>query len=174
MSEEKRKHKQVEQELEADMDELETSVEESTKVESTELEKAQALAEEYKTQYLRALADYRNYERRVNEQNEQVKSRIKADVINKLLPFLDNLEKAEVFIKDIGLKMIKDQFVQTMEQLGLKEIELEGKEFDPHVAEAVEVVEGKKDNLIVKVSRKAYKLNDQVIQHGLVTVSKKA
>lgn len=138
------------------------------------LEEVKKEAEEYKNQYLRAIADYRNYERRVAEEQENQKLRIKADVINKLLPFLDNVEKAELFIKDAGLKMIKDQFIQTIKQLGVEELELEGKEFDPHVAEAIDVVEGEKDNIIVSVSRKAYKLGDRVIQHGLVTVSKKS
>lgn len=152
----------------------ETQQDEVAVEQDNELEVAKKEAEEYKTQYLRALADYRNYERRVAEEQINVRERIKADVINKLLPFLDNVEKAEVFIKDPGLKMIKDQFIQTVKQLGVEEIELEGKEFDPHVAEAIDVVEGEKDNIIVSVSRKAYKLGDRVIQHGLVTVSKKS
>jgi molecular chaperone GrpE len=138
----------------------------------TALEEAKNEAESYKSQYLRALADYSNFERRVLEEQENQKLRIKSDVINKLLPFLDNVEKAEVFIKDTGLKMVKDQFLQTIKQLGVEEIELEGTEFDPHTAEVVEVVEGDTDNIILKVSRKAYKLGDRIIQHGLVTVSK--
>ncbi len=139
-----------------------------------EIEQLKLQVEEYKSQYLRAIADYSNLERRVSAEQDNQRERIKADIINKLLPFLDNLEKAELFIKDPGLQMIKDQFIQTLKQLGVEEVELEGKEYDPHTAEAIEVVEGDKDNVVVKVSRKAYKLKDRVIQHGLVSVSKKS
>ncbi len=142
--------------------------------ETSELEQVKKEAEEYKSQYLRAIADYQNLERRIAQEYDANRDRIKADVINKLLPFLDNLEKAELFIKDAGLKMIKDQFLQTLKQLGVEEVELEGKEYDPHTAEAIEVVEGDTDNIVVKVSRKAYKIKDRIIQHGLVSVSKKS
>ena len=129
--------------------------------------------EEYKSKYLRAVADYQNLEKRMFEDRKETATREKANVINRLLPFLDNLDKAEMFIKDPGLKMIKDQFVQTMQELGIQEVQLQGTEFDPHVAEVIEVVDGEKDNIIVDVLRKAYSLNGKVIQHGQVRVSKK-
>jgi hypothetical protein len=47
------------------------------------------------------------------------------------------LYKAEVFIKDPGMQMVKDQLVHVLEEFGLKEIELLGKEYDPHTAEVV-------------------------------------
>lgn len=130
-------------------------------------------AEEFKSKYLRAVADYQNLERRMFEERREVETRAKSQLVSRLLPFLDNLDKAEMFIKDPGLKMIKDQFMQTIGELGVKEVPLAGTEFDPHTAEVIEVVEGNEDNTIVDVLRKAYSLNGKVIQHGQVRVSKK-
>lgn len=129
--------------------------------------------EQYKTKYLRAIADYQNFERRMMEQQKELRNIIKADVIQMFLPTLDTLHKAEMFIKDPGLKMVMDQFNQTFEQAGVKEMDLVGKEFDPHMAEVIDVVEGEEDNIITEVLRKGYTLNGNVIQHAQVKVSKK-
>lgn len=139
---------------------------------SEELNQLQSVLEEYKNKYLRAIADYQNYERRVQEEKKYLRDQIRSETLMAFLPLLDHLEKAELFIKDPGLKMIKDQFVGTMKSLGVQEVELMGREFDPHCAEAIEVVPGDVDNIIVEVTRKAYSLNGTVIQHGLVKVSK--
>jgi len=130
-------------------------------------------AEEYKSKYLRALADYQNLERRVRDERSEMIKIAQARVIEQLLPVLDTLHQAEVFVKDAGLKMVKDQFIQKLQELGVKEVELLNKEFDPHTAEAVEVVEGDKDNTVVEVLRRAYEFNGKVIQVGQVKVSKK-
>lgn len=143
------------------------------KKEHENTEELKRLVEEYKHKYLRALADYQNFEKRVSEQKEeQIKNTTKKIVLN-MLPFLDNLEKAEVFLKDEGLEMIKKQFQQALEKEGLKEIDVLGKEFDPHLAEAIDVVEGDKDNIITDVARKGYMLGDKVIRVAQVKVSKK-
>jgi molecular chaperone GrpE len=95
-------------------------------------------------------------------------------VILRLLPFLDNLEKAELFIKDPGLKMIKDQFMQTIKEMGVEEIDVMGKEFDPHTAEAIDIVEGEKDDIVVEVFEKGYKLGQKILRPAKVKVSKKS
>ena len=143
------------------------------KKEHENVEELKRLIEEYKHKYLRALADYQNFEKRVSEQKEeQIKNTTKKVILN-MLPFLDNLEKAEVFLKDEGLRMIKKQFQQALEKEGLKEIDLLGKEFDPHLAEAIDLVEGDKDNIITEIARKGYALGDKVIRVAQVKVSKK-
>jgi molecular chaperone GrpE len=146
---------------------------EDASAEPTATETLRNEAEEYKTKYLRAVADYRNLERRVMDERKELIPTIKANTVEAFFPIMDNLDKAEMFIKDPGLKMIKDQFVQTMQELGVREVELMGKPFDPHTAEAIEVVDGENDGIIVEVTRKAYKLGDRIIQHGQVKVSKK-
>jgi molecular chaperone GrpE len=138
------------------------------KVEILEKEK-----NDFKDKYLRALADYQNFEKRINEEKNLIRNTANRNLILKLLPFLDNLEKAEIFIKDDSLKMIRDSFYRVLNEAGVKEINISGKEFDPNFAEVVDVVEGEKDNVVVEVLRKGYMLNGQVIRIAQVKVSKK-
>ena len=126
----------------------------------------------YKNSYLRALADYQNFEKRVGKEREELLKSASRRMITKLLPLLNNLEKAEVFVKDPGLKLIKDELEKILKEEGLEEIEVAGSIYNPEVAEAVEIVDGEQDNKIVEVIRKGYKLNNKVIQPAQVKVSK--
>jgi len=141
------------------------------KVES-ELMQAKKEVEDFKNKYLRALADYKNLENRFYQERQRLQEQIKKECVIKFLHFLDGLDQAEVFNKDPGLKMIANNFKSTLSELGVKEIELLGHEYDPHFAEAVEVVNGKHDDMIVEVLQKAYEINGQVIRPGRVKVSK--
>ncbi len=138
-----------------------------------ELEGTKKQVEELKHKYLRALADYQNYEQRMGDEKAQLIKSANTGLILKLLPFLDNLDKAEIFFKDQGLKMIKEQFHKTLKETGLEEIEVMNKEFDPYVAEVVDIVEGDKDNIIVEVLRKGYGFNGKILRVAQVKVSKK-
>jgi molecular chaperone GrpE len=95
------------------------------------------------------------------------------NLLIKILPFLDNLEKAELFVKDEGLKISKDHFMQILKEAGLEEIEMLNKEFDPVSAEAVDIIAGKEDNKVVEILRKGYKFEDKIIRIAQVKVSKK-
>lgn len=142
-----------------------------TEGEDDPLAQLQSEVTEYKTKYMRAIADYRNFEQRMMKERAELADRCKRDVLTSFLPIIDNLSKAEMFISDPGLKMIKDQFMQTLEMNGVKEVALEGKPFDPHLAECIETVDGE-SNVIVEVVRNAYELNGAVIQHGQVKVGR--
>lgn len=154
-------------------DEAVTSEEESISVESQDEKQCDEL-EEITSKYYRAVADYRNLEQRIMKERREIVDRCRQEVISSFLPVLDNLNKAEMFITDPGLKMIMDQFKQTLEMNGVRELDLIGKQFDPHAAECIEVVDGDEDGVITEVVRKAYELNGKVIQHGQVKVSQKA
>lgn len=150
-----------------------TNSDEDVKKLQLELEKVKKEVEEYKNKYLRALADYQNYEKRIREEKMQVEQIAMRGVFLKLLPFLDNLDKAEVFVKDSGLKMVKDGFHKTLQEMGLEEIHVLGKHFDPHLAEAIEIVEGKEENIVQEVLRKGYKFVGKVLRVAQVKVTKK-
>ncbi len=128
--------------------------------------------EELKNKYLRALADYQNFEKRIEQQKNEVKKAGERQLILKLLPFLDNLEKAEVFVRDEGLKQIKNNFFQILKAENLEELDVLNKEFDPTEAEAVEIVPGEKDNIVTEVIRKGYKFAGKVLRVARVKVSK--
>lgn len=138
-----------------------------------EIEKYKKVVEEYKNKYLRALADYQNSEKRFKEERSEIGKAANGILILQLLPFLDDLDKAEIFIKDPGLKMVKDKFHALLNNLGLEEIDVLGKEFDPHTSEAVDVVEGERDNIVAEALRRGYKYNGKVLRVAQVKVSKK-
>lgn len=137
-----------------------------------EVEKLKKETEDYKNKYLRALADYQNFEKRAGDEKEQISQTAIKNVLLKLLPFLDNLEKAEMFVKDSGLKMIRDNFYKTLMELGLEEIQVLEKPFDPFTAEAIDIVEGKEDNKVVDILTKGYKFKDKVLRVAQVKVTK--
>jgi len=129
-------------------------------------------AEEFKNKYLRALADYQNLEKRVSEEKFELMKMANKNLLIKILPFLDNLEKAEIFVKDEGLKISKNHFLQILKETGLEEINLLNKDFDPNLAEAIDIVPGKEDKKVVEILRKGYKFEDKIIRVAQVKVSK--
>ena len=130
--------------------------------------------EEYKSKYLRAIADYRNYERRVQDQRIEWTKNANKNVILKLLSFLDDLERAEVFVKDPNLFHVKETFVKMLKNEGLEEIEVLNKAYDPYTAEVIDMKDGDKDDVVIAVLRKGYVYNGQLLRVAQVTVSKKA
>lgn len=168
--------KKINEDEEVVIEETPEEVELSDEIEEDVTEEVKALEKErddYKNRYLRALADYQNLEKRVRDERQELFKIVQANVISEFFPVLDNMNQAEVFIKDAGLKMVKDNFTQVLSELGVKEIELMGKQYDPHFAEAIDTVDGEKDDLIVEVLRKGYELNGKVLRPGQVKVSKK-
>ncbi len=129
--------------------------------------------DEYKTKYLRAIADYQNYERRVLDQRIEWTKNANKNVILKLLSFLDDLERAEVFVKDPNLVLIKDSFNKMLKNEGLEEIEVLNKPYDPYTAEVIDMKEGDEDNIVLNVLKKGYTYNGQLLRVAQVTVSKK-
>ena len=129
--------------------------------------------DEFKNKYLRAIADYQNLEKRIGEERFELMKMANKNLLIKILPFLDNLEKAEMFIKDPGLKISKDHFIQILKETGLVEMNLLNKDFDPNLAEAIDIIAGIKDNKVVEILRKGYKFEDKIIRVAQVKVSKK-
>ena len=138
-----------------------------------EIDNLKQQAEEFKNKYLRALADYQNLEKRIDQERFELMKMGNKNLLIKIIPFLDNLEKAEVFVHDPGLKISKDHFMQILKEAGLEEMDLLGKDFDPNFAEAIDIIPGKEDNKVVKVLRKGYMFEDKIIRVAQVKVSKK-
>lgn len=138
-----------------------------------ENEKLKKELEDTKNKYLRALADYQNLEKRVSEEKQFIIKNANKNLIIRILPFLDTLEKAEVFIKDKGLKIAKDQLLAILKEYGVSEIEVLNKPFDPLTSEAIEIVEGDKDNTVVDILRKGYRLGEQILRVAQVKVAKR-
>ncbi|MBI2028969.1 nucleotide exchange factor GrpE [Candidatus Gottesmanbacteria bacterium] len=120
----------------------------------------------------RALADYQNLERRVRIDKEEFAKYAKSSLIMKILPVIDNLEKTAKHITDQGLAICIKSFQNVLMQEGLTEINVTGKDFDPHTMEAIETVESDLDGKVIEILQKGYKLYDRVIRPAHVKVTK--
>ncbi|PAD18398.1 nucleotide exchange factor GrpE [Shouchella clausii] len=136
---------------------------------------------ELKDRLARVRADYENFRRRTKEEKEaQAKYRAQG-FIEKLLPALDNFERALLVepkheeAKQLlqGMEMVYRQVEEALKQEGVEPIPTEGELFDPHLHQAVMQVseEGYEPNQIVEELQKGYKLKDRVIRHSMVKVN---
>jgi len=117
----------------------------------------------------RALADYQNLEKRVQAQKEAIISFSNAQLLDKILPVLDELELCAVHVEDKGLDMVLSKFKEVLESEGVGEIKVKGKTFDPETMDAAEMVAGPRDK-VIGVVLKGYKLGDKVLRPAKVRV----
>ncbi len=143
----------------------------------TELEAANQRADEINEKYMRMLAEYDNFRKRSAKERESVYGDACTDVLTAILPVLDNLERAEA-CKDTeglakGLELTLKNFRETLEKLGVHEIEAEGKPFDPMLHNAVMHTEDENlgENEIAEVLMKGYIKGDKVIRYAMVKVA---
>ena len=168
--------------------EQEQPAEKATKTEKTDNKKkikkleedlaaANAKAEEINEKYLRMLAEYDNFRKRSAKEREGVYADAYADALTAILPVIDNLERAAGCDDAEGLKkgleLTLKGFVETLEKMGVHEIEATGKPFDPNLHNAVMHVEDEAygENEIVEVLMKGYQKGDQVIRYSMVKVA---
>jgi molecular chaperone GrpE len=121
------------------------------------------------SKWKRALADYANLEKRIDKEKEVFVKFSNAQLLQNLLPVLDDFERAEQHLKDQGLTLAINNFKEFLKNEGVEEIKAQGEEFNPHLMEAVEMVNGPK-NKVVEVVNKGYLLNDKVLRVAKVKV----
>src|SRR3990167_11514964 len=88
----------------------------------TDHKSALAKNKQLEEQLKRALADYQNLERRVEEERRLIGQLSSAILVERFLPVLDNLENAQSHLKDQGLEMVINQFKDVLTQEGVSEI----------------------------------------------------
>ncbi len=126
--------------------------------------------------YLRLIAEYDNFKKRTMKEKDELYAKAISDVIMKLLPVVDNFDRAEKFIDDgnvtEGFALIRKQLNEFLTKLGIAEIEAQDKEFDPNLHDAVyhEDVEGGPENTVAQVLQKGYLPHDKVLRHSMVKV----
>jgi len=121
------------------------------------------------SKWKRALADYHNLEKRIDKEKEAFVKFSNAQLLQNLLPVLDDFERAEQHLKDQGLTLAVNKFKEFLKNEGVEEIKAQGEEFNPHLMEAMEMVNGPK-NRVVEVVGKGYLLNDKVLRVAKVKV----
>ena len=141
----------------------------------TQIEELKREIEELKNNWKRALADYQNLEKRVALEKQEFAAWANANLITKLLPALDSLEKAGEQLKDEGVKLAVKQLEEALKEEGLAKIEVLGKEFTPATMECLAAVEGKKEDegKVAEEIRTGYNLAGRVLRVAQVTVCKK-
>ncbi|MCH7541152.1 nucleotide exchange factor GrpE [Patescibacteria group bacterium] len=139
---------------------------------------ANSKAQELENQLKRSLADYANLSRRVEEEKNQIAILAKSTLTTKFISVLDTLEAAAKVAAKKGSTATKqgseiaiNQFKKILKEEGVEEIQT-GAGFDPSVHEAIEVVPGKRDNKIVEILEKGYKLGDKMLRPARVKVEK--
>mgnify|MGYP003506190578 CR=1 FL=1 len=154
--------------------------EEKTELESLreELETLQKAKDELYDKYLRTLAEYDNFRKRSQREKDAIYGDATVDAVKKLLPVLDNFERAlnyeckdEEFKK--GISLIQNTLKEVFDGMGVKEIPDVGEQFDPNLHEAVMHTEDPAygENVITDCYRKGYMLGDKVIRFSMVIVA---
>ncbi len=137
--------------------------------------------DEYYDRLLRKTAEFDNYRKRVDRERREQAEYAAADVLGDLLPIVDDLERALQTAPDTGaeayrkgVELIHKQMVDLLRRRGVTPIEAVGREFDPHVHQAVthEVVPGHPEGEVVEEFRRGYKLHDRLLRPAMVKVAK--
>ena len=141
------------------------------------LEEAEAKTAEYLQMAQRIQADFDNFRKRTQRENEEFKTFATAGLISELLTIEDDLDRALDNAKEendfvIGVRGIRQNLMKVLESKGLTEIPTDGK-FDPNCHEALCVVEADTDGDIAEVFQKGYRLGNKVLRYSKVKVTKK-
>ncbi|MCH1560642.1 nucleotide exchange factor GrpE [Staphylococcus epidermidis] len=171
---------------EANASDSENNSEESIKDEESEsqdtkIKQLEKLANDNEEKYLRLYAEFENYKRRIQKEN-QINATYKAQgVLTDILPSIDNIERAlqiegdDESFKSLqkGVQMVHESLLRALKDNGLEEILAEGKEFDPNLHQAVVQDDNPdfKSGEVTQELQKGYKLKDRVLRPSMVKVN---
>lgn len=134
--------------------------------------------DELDDRYKRILAEFENFKKRSSKERDGLYNSILSDVVEVILPVLDNLENAvKVETKDEeykkGIELVLKQLKDVLTSKGVEEIKAVGEIFDPELHEAVSSIEDEnlKEKEIAQEYRKGYKIGSRVIRHSMVVVA---
>lgn len=155
---------------------------EETKIEETEPDfekKYHELSKEYQDKMQRAMAEFDNFRKRSTLEKLSMYENGVKDTIEKMLPVLDNFERAILSINDKestiykGVEMIFNQMKESFDSMGVFEVAKIGDVFDPNIHNAVIHIDDETvgENVIVEVMQKGYKYKDKIIRPSMVKVA---
>jgi molecular chaperone GrpE len=130
-------------------------------------------------QLLRKQADFDNYRKRMERERNESGGAAARDVLKRLLPVLDNMERAlktgEASRDPLrkGIELVHQQFLDLLRKEGVQPIDALGSAFDPHLHEAVEVLDvaGFEPDMVLEEMQRGYTHNDRLLRPALVKVS---
>jgi molecular chaperone GrpE len=144
-----------------------------------ELQKLRAERDSLLDRLARAQAEFENARRRAVKEQQEYRDYAAADAIKSLLPAMDSLERALQVKADAadlrnGVELIYKQLLDALAKLGVKAIPAKGEQFDPHVHEAIEMVETSDapDHEVIEELQRGYKIKDRLLRPAMVKVAK--
>lgn len=171
----KKREKEIEEEI------VEETQEEAPKEETviSETDKLRAEAEDYKRKWYSVTAEYENYRKRTANESGRRYSEGRADVVSKLFPIADNLDRALLSCNDEatkkGISMVIGSFENLLKEEKIEVIDPLGEEFDAEKCEAImalDPVEGEESGVVKQVYQKGYIQNGKVLRYAQVVVTK--
>ncbi|MCZ2128485.1 MAG: nucleotide exchange factor GrpE [Anaerolineales bacterium] len=143
-----------------------------------QLKDSEAQVAEYKDGWARSQADFQNYRKRIERDNDLFKSATRGDIIKKVLPVLDDLERAlqnrpaDDAWAD-GVELVARKFLNILELEGVTQIQAKGAEFDPNLHEAVshEPSDEVESGHVIEALQNGYMLDGRLIRPALVRVA---
>ena len=143
-----------------------------------ELEAARAEAADYKDKWRRAAAEFDNFRKRNEQTRRNAYLDGKADILLKVLPVGDNLERALQTCADEntkkGIEMVLRSFNKLLEEEGIEAIDPKDEEFDPAFCEAIlsePAAEGVEPGYVKEVFLKGYKRGEKILRYAQVKVT---
>lgn len=137
--------------------------------------------EELTDRLTRQMAEFDNFRKRTEKEKSQMYEIGAKDIINKILPVVDNFERGLAAVPEeekknpilAGMDKVYKQLMTTLEEIGVKPIEAVGQEFNPDFHNAVMHVEDEElgDNIIAEEFQKGYTYRDSVVRHSMVKVA---
>lgn len=146
-----------------------------------DIQSLQQEKEETYQRMLRLQAEFDNFKKRSQKEKEADRKYKSQDLVNELLPVMDNFERAlKIEVTEAtsslidGITMVYKQLQDALKSQGVEVIEAEGKEFDPNEHHAVMQIEDDEmeSNIVAEELQKGYKLKDRVIRPAMVKVTK--
>lgn len=150
---------------------------------STDAKIAEAAVADMKQRYMRLQADFANFKKRTAGEKLQISEVVKMEVLQNVLPVVDNFERALQVPQDKltdelksfvdGYEMIYKQLMTVLEKEGVVKIDAVGKPFDPNYHQAVmRVASDEYDNdVVVEVLQEGYLLGDKTLRPAMVKVA---
>lgn len=145
----------------------------------TRLEEIEAKSAEYLDGWQRSQAEFSNYRKRVERDNELLRASMKGDIFKRILPAIDDLERAlqnrpaeaEGWVN--GVELIYRKLASTLEAEGLVRIQAVGQPFDPNFHEAIgqEPSDEYESGTVIEIVQQGYLLGERVIRPALVKVA---
>jgi molecular chaperone GrpE len=144
-----------------------------------ELDKLKAERDSLLDRLARAQAEFENARRRASKEQQDFRDYAAADTIKPLLPVLDSFERALQVKSEpadfrSGVELIYKQLQDALAKVGVKAVPAKGEPFDPHVHEAIEMVEttDAPDHEVIEELQRGYKIKDRLLRPAMVKVAK--